>query len=202
MAVVSRRSCRRFSSTRICTRSLASRLESGSSKRNTWGWRTMAARELPGLALEELLDAQDVGRLLHALLDLGLGELPHLQAEGHVVVDGHVGIEGVVLEDHGDVAVLGGQVVDHALTDGDLAGGDLLQAGHHAQGRQLATARRAHQHDELLVADVEVDVLDRVYLVVLLVQILHQYLRHGCSPSMGPRSRALRALGWAPAVSP
>ena len=29
-------------SDRICTRSLASRLESGSSIRNAWGWRTIA----------------------------------------------------------------------------------------------------------------------------------------------------------------
>ena len=40
--VVPRRRCSACSSARICTRSLASRLDSGSSNRNTAGWRTMA----------------------------------------------------------------------------------------------------------------------------------------------------------------
>src|SRR3972149_6636133 len=47
MPVVSSRLWRRFSSTRIWTRSLASRFESGSSKRKTWGWRTMARATAP-----------------------------------------------------------------------------------------------------------------------------------------------------------
>ena len=79
----------------------------------------LAAGQGRGLALQELLDAQDLRGLLDALLDLRLGELAQLQAEGHVVVDGHVRIEGVVLEDHGDVPVLGRDVVDHAVADLD-----------------------------------------------------------------------------------
>jgi hypothetical protein len=70
----------------------------------------------------------------------------------------HVRVERVVLEHHGDVAVLGRHVVDHAVADGDLAAGDLLEPGDHAQQRGLAAARRADQHDELAVLDVEADV--------------------------------------------
>ena len=65
----------------------------------------LAAGELARLALEQLADAEDLGRLLDALLDLGLGEFAHLQAERHVVVHAHVRVERVVLEHHGDVAV-------------------------------------------------------------------------------------------------
>jgi hypothetical protein len=70
------------------------------------------------------------------------------------------GVEGVVLEDHGDVAVFGGDGVDDAFADGDGAGGDVLQAGDHAEGGGLATARGADEDDELTVGDVEVDALD------------------------------------------
>ena len=69
-------------------------------------------------------------------------------------------VEGVVLEDHRDVAVFGGHVVDHPLADADLAVGDLLQAGDHAQRGRLAAAGRADQHHELLVPDVQVQVVD------------------------------------------
>ena len=47
----------------------------------------------------------------------------------------------------------GGSVVDHAVADGDLAGGDVFQPRDHAQQGGLAAARRADQHDELAVID-------------------------------------------------
>jgi hypothetical protein len=72
-----------------------------------------------------------LGGVLHALLDLGLRELPHLQPERHVVVDRHVRVERVVLEDHRDVPVLRRQIVDQAVADVDLAGTDLFQPRHH-----------------------------------------------------------------------
>jgi len=138
----------------------------------------LAARELPRLPLEQLLDPQQSCRLPHPRLDLGLGELPHLEPERHVVVDGHVRVEGVVLEDHGNVAVLGGQVVHEALADVDLPRRDLLEAGDHPEGGGLPAPRRADEDHELLVPDVEVHVLDRVHLIELLVQILQHDLCH------------------------
>ena len=72
-----------------------------------------------------------------------------------------MGVEGVVLENHGNVAVLGRDVVHELAVDDELAAGDLLQTGDHAQGRGLAAAGRADQDDELLVRDVEVELLHR-----------------------------------------
>ena len=80
-----------------------------------------------------------------------------LQREGHVVGDGHVRVERVVLEHHGDVALLRRQVVDHPLADADLARGDVLEPGDHAQQRRLAAAGRADEDDELAVLDVDRD---------------------------------------------
>ncbi len=138
----------------------------------------LAARELARLALEQLLDAEYLGGVLDALLDLRLGKLPHLEAEGHVVVHAHVRVQSVVLEHHGDVAVLGRQIVDDPVADGDLAGGDLLETCDHAERRGLAAARRPDEDHELLVADRQVDVLDGVHLVVLLVELPQHDLRH------------------------
>ena len=66
-------------------------------------------------------------------------------------------VERVALEHHGDVALLGPQRVDDPAVDRDLAGGDLLEAGEHAQQRRLAAAGRADEDDELAVADLDGD---------------------------------------------
>ena len=69
-------------------------------------------------------------------------------------------VQGVVLEDHRDVAVFRRDVVHQLAVDVQLAAGDLLQACDHAQGRGLAAAGRADQHDEFLVGDIQVERLD------------------------------------------
>ncbi len=96
---------------------------------------------------------------MHAAVDLLLGRLAQLQAERHVVVDGHVRVEGVALEDHRDVAILGGHVVDQAVADVDVALVDLLQAGQQPQARGLAAAGRTDEDQEFLVGDVDVEVV-------------------------------------------
>src|SRR3546814_5849482 len=68
--------------------------------------------------------------------------------------------EPVVLEDHGEVAVAGGNVVDALAVDPDLAGGRILQPRDHAHRRRLAAARGPEQDQELLVGDVQRQIVD------------------------------------------
>ena len=130
--------------------------------------------------------------LLDALVDLGLGRLAQLQAEGHVVVDRHVRVQGVALEDHRDVAILRGDVVDDALADLEVALGDLLEAGDHPQAGGLAAAGRADQDHELAVLDLEVEVLDGGEVAEALPDVIE---RHGGHVRTPPRPMATsRAL--------
>jgi hypothetical protein len=96
------------------------------------------------------------------LADLGLGDAGDLEGEAHVVGDRHVRVERVVLEDHGDVAVLGGQVGDVAVTDpGCLPLVDFLEAGEHAQRGGLSRTGGTDEDEELAVLDVDVQLLHR-----------------------------------------
>jgi hypothetical protein len=65
----------------------------------------------------------------------------------------HVRIQRVILEHHRDVALLGRNVVDDALTDEDLAFGDFLEAGNHAQQGGFSASGRADQDDEFAIGD-------------------------------------------------
>jgi hypothetical protein len=77
---------------------------------------------------------------------VGPGRLGQGQRKGHVVAHRHVRVQRVVLEHHRDVALLGRRRVDQASPMQDLALGDVLQPGHHAQQRALAAAAGADQH--------------------------------------------------------
>src|ERR1019366_6521514 len=115
-----------------------------------------AARELARVALQVLHQPQDIRRHLDALAHFCAAFAGEFHGEGHVVEHGHMRVERVILEHHGDVALLRRHLVDHAPADLDLAARYFLQAGDHAQQRGLAAARRADQHAELAVLDLDV----------------------------------------------
>ena len=111
------------------------------------------------------------------------GQLAHLQREGEVLVDRFVRVERVVLEHHGDVAVLRVEIVDHAVADGDLAGGDRDQPGDQIERGRLAAAGRTDQRDELAVLDGQRHVVDRHDGAVGLDKISQDHLSHETLPS-------------------
>ncbi len=82
------------------------------------------------------------------------------EAEAEVLAHAHVRVQGVVLEDHRDVAVGWRQLGDVAIADRDRPVRDLLEARDHAQQRRLAAAGRPDEHHELAVLDRQVDVVD------------------------------------------
>ncbi len=120
----------------------------------------LPAGELRGLALQELREPEELGDLVDASADVRLRHPPHLQAVAEVLANAHVRVQGVALEDHGDVAVSRREVGHVAAADPDLARRHLLEAGDGAEERRLTAARRADERDELAVPDVERDVVD------------------------------------------
>jgi hypothetical protein len=70
-----------------------------------------------------------------------------------------VGIQGVVLENHGDVAVAGRDPVDQPTINEDLSGGNGLQTADHTQRRRFAAARRSNEDHKLAVVDFNVYVI-------------------------------------------
>ena len=96
----------------------------------------------------------DAAAVATFLLDLVLAETCKLERESEILRDRHLGIERVVLEHHGDVALFRLELVHDATVDRDFARGDRFQAGDHSQQGRFAAARRTHEDDELAVDDV------------------------------------------------
>ena len=85
-------------------------------------------------------------------------------------------------------AVLGGRA---SLTTrpsmSDVAGGDVLQPGDHAQQRRLAAAGRADEDDELAVGDLEVDAVHDLDLAERLFHAAKAEARHVFVPPWAKR---------------
>ena len=92
----------------------------------------LAAGELGGLLVELLREAQDLRRRQDLLVDHVGVLLAQRQGKGHVLIDGHVAVEGVVLEHHGHVPILGGGLGDVLPVQQQAPGADVLEARHHA----------------------------------------------------------------------
>ena len=78
-----------------------------------------------------------------------------------------VGVEGEVLEHHGDVPILGLEVVDHHAVDLHGTLGDLLQTRNHPQGRGFAAAGGADEDHKFLILDVQVEIVNGHDLLVV-----------------------------------
>ena len=176
-------------SARIWTRSFASRFESGSSIRNTCGWRTIARpiatrwRWPPESSFGRRARYGVRSSIFAAHVDALLDHVPSApaqpQAEGDVVGDRQVRVERVVLEHHRDVALLRREVVDDPAADRDRPVRDLLEPGDHPQRGRLAAARRADEHEELAVANLEREVVDRLDAVLVdLVDLVEHHVSH------------------------
>ena len=128
---------------------------------------TLTTRKGLWLTVEIFFDLKDAGSFADAAVDFLAGKATDAETKGHVVVDRHVRIQGVGLEDHRDVAVFRGAVVGIFAIDPEFAAGDVFQTGDHTKGRGFAAARRSDEDDEFLLGDFEVEIEDGLDVVVV-----------------------------------
>ena len=157
----------------------------------------LAARELRGESVRELIEVDELEELIDLGLDLGLGLLADLQAEGDVAGNREMFEGGVVLEHEADVAALSGQVGRVMALDLDAAVVGALQAGDDAQQGRLATATWPEQRGEFAGRDAQIDVLKRDEVTELLVDA-GDLNAHSSEPSLGrsmvTTTRAMTAM--------
>ncbi len=161
--------CSDFISVRIVSRSVASRLESGSSRSRSCGL-DQSARERHPLLLtarqvarpppEKLPDLDEIGGGADAAERLLARRLLEAEREQDVVAHGHVRVERVGLEDDADVAVPGLDLIDDMTVKQKLAAARQIDAGEQKETRRLAAAGGTEKRDELAVLDGQVHVGD------------------------------------------
>ena len=93
----------------------------------------LAARELRRQAFGKSFHLDKSEHVIGLLTPLGLAHTMHFLTEGDVVEALQVREEGIILEHHSRASACRGQVIDRLPAKHDLAIGDPLMAGDHAQ---------------------------------------------------------------------
>ena len=122
----------------------------------------LAAGELVGHPLLHALQAHQLENLGDLLPDGGFVQLPQLQAVGYVVIDIVMGQQGVALEHHGGVPLVGGQCVDGLAAQVDFSLVRAFKARDHPQGCGFAAAGGAKQCHEGARSDFQGSILHRI----------------------------------------
>jgi hypothetical protein len=124
----------------------------------------LAPGEGRGLPVHDPFQVPDLDErqhLLHPGPHLGVGDLPQPQAVGHVVEDGHVGPERVVLEHHGRAARLRRQPCDVLGAEEDPAAVRRDEPRDAAEQRGLPAAGRPQDRRQPAAREVDVDPAER-----------------------------------------
>jgi len=111
--------------------------------------------------MPEVLELNQVEQLVHALGDLLLRPLAHLEPERDVLANGHVLERGVVLEDEPDVPLLRCECGRVLAREEDLALVRRLETRDDAQEGGLAGAARPEKSRQRPTLDIERHVVER-----------------------------------------
>ena len=121
---------------------------------------------------------------LDAFVDLILRHLHALEAEGDIVVDRHMGVKRIILEDHRHTPVPRLEIVDRPAADRHGAARDIFKPGNHAKQRGFAASRRPEEDDEFAIRNVKIKALDDIDGAIALVDIGADDVRHLSSPRL------------------
>ena len=111
-------------------------------------------------------DMQHVGGGAHTAVDFVRRQLALFQPESHVVVDGHMRVEGIGLEHHGHATLRRRNVIHPHIADIDIPAGDFLEPGDHPQQRGLAATGRADEHHEFAIVNGEIDIVNDAHITI------------------------------------
>jgi hypothetical protein len=141
---------------------------------------TLTARQGFWLPIQEVPDMEHLRGFFDAPINLGFRRFAQFQAKRHIIVHAHMRIERITLEHHRNVAILGRHIIDHPITDHNVAVRHLFQPRKATQRRRLAASRRSHQHQKLLVGNIEGEIFEGGEITEALPDVVELNGCHAC----------------------
>ena len=142
----------------------------------------LAARKLCRPTLKIILKLEDIGRACHALVNFIGGLAAHFQAKRHVFFNAHMGVQRIILEDHGNVAVGGRQGIDDLVTNPQFTRADFFQPGDHSEQGGFPATGRTNKNEKLAARDIDIYPVDHGNCPVELSDLLQTDRCHSIIP--------------------
>ena len=98
-----------------------------------------------------------------------------LQAEFHILPNGQMGENCVILEDHSDVSLGGIQIIDTLITEIKIATLSGIKAGDHSEQSGLSATGGTQQREEFAFLDFQIQIWNNNILVIFLQCMLNGY---------------------------
>src|SRR3954451_2862491 len=161
-----------------------------------------AAGELVRETVAGLAEPDELEQLTHALAPIPLVLPTEPQAVLDVLCGSHVREERVGLEDHPHVALVRRDARHVFPVDDDPSGVGSIEAGDDAERRRLAAARRAEQRQELALAELDLDSVERLDGAEVAVEVLQLQKSHQrVAGTTAPRTPRLRPMSKSDAIA-
>ena len=94
----------------------------------------LTTRQVGWFTIQQLFQPKDFRRFLNSFVNISLVILAKLESECHIVINSHVRIKGIILENHGDIPIFRSNVIDKILINIELPFCDILKSCNHSQG--------------------------------------------------------------------
>ena len=126
---------------------------------------SLAAGKSFRLTVKQVLQIQDLSCLFNGFFNLILRNLAELQTKCHVVKYGHMRIQGIVLENHGNISVLRVYVIHNLSVNFQRAGRNFLQTCNHTKRGRFSASGRTDENNEFLVSDFQIKIFNSLKAV-------------------------------------
>ena len=105
------------------------------------------------ISVKQVGNIKYAGCFFNLALDCFLRYLAELKTECHIVKNGHMRIQSVVLEHHRNISVLWSDVVYELVADEKLAFRDFLKTCNHTQSSGLTATGRTYEDNKFSIFD-------------------------------------------------
>jgi len=104
---------------------------------------TLTAWHSLRLSVEKVTQVEDLSGFLNLTVDFVLWNFSQLKTKSHVIINSHMRIQSVVLENHCDISVLRSDIVYKTVAYIEFTFRDFFQTGNHSERCGLTAAGRS-----------------------------------------------------------
>ena len=128
---------------------------------------TLTTGERLRLSFKIFCNAENFCGFHYLFVNLIIGHMNGAQRECHVLINTHMGIKSIVLENHCNVSILRLKIVNDFVINAKFACGNFLQARNHAQRSGFSASGRTDKYDKFLIVNIHTEVVYCLYASVI-----------------------------------